>query len=125
MEGVDELGEVAWDLPDVVSRVPERTRVLAPCGHYGCAQGLNYFRFADKEFARKHLVIAHLPGRPGGWHARWAALDPAAPGPEPICTLLPSEARRLASTFTLRRIDREPIVWRGRHLARPPIFCRD
>jgi hypothetical protein len=125
VEGVDELGEVAWDFPDVVARVPEHTRILAPCGHYGCAQVLNYFRFADEDFARKHLAIAHLPGRPGGWHAPWVTIDPATPGPEPICTLLPLEAQRLRSFFSLRRIDREAIVWRGRRLARPPIFCRD
>jgi hypothetical protein len=125
VEGLDELGEVAWDFPDVVARVPEHARILAPCGHYGCVQVLNYFRFADKNFARKHLAIAHLPGRPEGWHAPWAALDPATPGPEPICTLLPLEAQRLASFFRVRRIDREPIMWRERPLARPPIFCRD
>jgi hypothetical protein len=126
VEGVDDLGEVAWDIPSLIAEVPPGSDVLAPCGHYGCAEVLNYYRFADREFARKDLAIAHLPGRPEGWHAPWRPVAPSRTSQRPICGILPSDRVVLqASGLRVRTILRDPVYWRGSRLARPAIYCTE
>lgn len=123
-EDLDDLRWTAWDLPDAVERMPDHARLLAPCGHYGCAQVLNYYRFTDGRFRDKHLEIAHLPGRPAGWHAPWPEIDRAQAATAPICAIAPTDVRSLRGWgLSVAPIERGVMEWGGKSYARPALWC--
>jgi hypothetical protein len=123
---LDELDTTGWDLPDIVARIAPGTRFVEPCGDYGCAQVLNYYRFGDSAGRAKGLTVVHLPGGHVGWHALWPELSPTAPGPGAICALLPSQVLRLRQAgIVLKEIPREPFTRGNVTYARPSLFCTD
>lgn len=124
VEDIDDLRWTAWDLPDAVERMPEHARLLAPCGHYGCAQVLNYYRFADARFREKDLEIVHALGRPEGWHAVWPQLDREGAATAPVCAIAPSDVRVMRGwNLAAQPIERGVLEWGGKSYARPPLWC--
>ena len=67
LDTVEELGDgkgnVLLDLPDLVRRIPEGSELALPCNHYGCAEVVNYYRYADPTAKRRHIrVVVLSPG---------------------------------------------------------------
>ena len=126
---MDEIGEVAWDLPDVIRRVPPGTRLVSPTSGYNGAEVMNYFAFADREARAKGITVVYLGEHYTGWHSDWAegevSTRSVGDGAGPICTLSAKQAqafRRARATMT--EIPREPLERpHAASIPRPSIYC--
>ena len=90
----DGQGNILLDLPDLVRRIPEGSKLALPCNHYGCIEVVNYYRFADETAKERRIEVVQLTqglryGLPG---PAPKLLAPAAALTDTFCSIRASDA---------------------------------
>ena len=119
-------GQVVLNLPTLADVVPDHAMVAVPCGHYGCVEVVNYYRFVDPALRAKGVTFVRL-----AW-SEWdegissvPLVDPKTARRErPICVLLQQDVAKLRE-LGLRpvAIPRPPARVNGRTFKSGPLQC--
>lgn len=113
------------DLPDLVRRIPEGSLLALPCGHYGCIEVSNYYRFADPTARRRRIeIVTVLGGTPYSLPSPPRILPAVAARARIVCTIHVFERDLLArSGVTMRTIERGVRPTPTGPRPRLPVFC--
>lgn len=118
-------GPELLDFPELVVRVPEGARIIQPCTDYGCAQVVNYYRFAVPELRRRKLELVSLAGSQRSWQPNPPPTIAAAEATRSVvCTVLAHERDMMERAGArMHRIARGALALRGVARERLPVFC--
>jgi hypothetical protein len=114
------------DFPDLIQRLPEDAYLTVPCGHYGCVQVTNYYRFADARTLARGIQIVTLHG---SFRPPWPTatrIEPELAQKRVVCTVQRAERDLLlARGARMRTIARGSVQLREGAIERLPLFCSD
>jgi Protein of unknown function (DUF2723) len=118
-------GQELLDLPDLLTHVPAGALVTQPCTHYGCAQVVNYYRFAEPALTRKKLELVSLAGSQRSWQPNPPrTIDAREAMHSVVCTLLGHERDMMERAGAhMARIDRGTRTIGDAERERLPVFC--
>ncbi len=118
-------GREALDMPDLIGGLPENAHLTLPCLHYGCAQVMNYYRFADEAVQERHVRIVGLKGsRLSRWHSPPPSIDPRLGLSQVVCTVQERESTLLSSKgVRMQKRERGELHVAGKTYQRLPVYC--
>jgi hypothetical protein len=113
------------DLPDLVGRLPVGALLALPCGHYGCLQVSNYYRFADQRMRERHIELVTIQGGVGyNMPAKPRSISPAVGKHQVVCTIQARERGLMARHgVTVRTEARGTRQIGDASQERIPLFC--